>query len=201
MFDPILRRVIDPVLRPLGRQLAARHVSANAVTLLGFAIGVAAVPALAWQQYTLALVLILANRLCDGLDGAIARQRGLSDFGGFLDIVLDFVFYALVPFGFLLGQPDTAPFAAFLIVSFFGTGSSFLAFAVLAAKRGIDTERRGRKSFYYLGGLAEGTETVIAFVAICLFPSWFVPIAIVFSAMCWITTLVRILEVRRALDR
>jgi len=196
-----MRRVVDPVLKPMGRWLASLRVSANAVTLAGFTIGVAAVPALAYQHYTVALVLILANRLCDGLDGAVARQRGLSDFGGFLDIVLDFVFYALVPFGFLLGQPDTAPYAAFLIVSFFGTGSSFLAFAVLAAKRGIDTDRRGRKSFYYLGGLAEGTETVIALVAMCLFPSQFIVIAMIFAAMCWITTVARILEARALLAR
>ena len=120
-------------------------------------------------------------------------SRGLTDLGGFLDIVLDFLIYAAVPFAFALADPaaNALP-AAFLIFSFMGTGSSFLAYAIMAAKRGIATELRGRKSLYYLGGLTEGTETIVAFVLACLWPAWFPLIAWTFGALCWLTTATRI---------
>ncbi len=194
MFDSALRRVIDPPLNAAGRRLAAAGVSANAVTVIGFGIGLGAIPALALQRYDIALVLILLNRLSDGLDGAVARTAGPSDLGGYLDIVLDFIFYSAVVFGVALGRPDEAVFAAFLIFSFIGTGASFLAYAIIAAKRGVTTEARGRKSIFYLGGLTEGAETIGCFVAICLFPAWFPWIAAIFGAMCWLTTASRIAQ-------
>ena len=160
---------------------------------LGFALGLCAAVAIAGRAYLLGLALLLLNRLCDGLDGAVARRRGLTDLGGFLDIVLDFLIYAAVPFAFALADPaaNALP-AAFLIFSFIGTGSSFLAYAIMAAKRGIATELRGRKSLYYLGGLTEGTETIVAFVLACLWPAWFPLIAWTFGALCWLTTATRI---------
>ena len=131
-------------------------------------------------------------RLADGLDGAIARHAGITDLGGYLDIVLDFLFYSGVVFGFAVGRPDQALAAAFLIFAFVGTGSAFLAHAVMAAKRGLTTVSRGHKSLYYIGGLAEGTETIAVFVALCLFPDWFTWIAYGFGVACWLTTLTRI---------
>ena len=193
-----MRRLIDPPLDRMGRRLAAAGVSANAVTAAGFAVGLLAVPCLALQWYGAALAVILLNRLGDGLDGAVARRTRLTDLGGYLDIVCDFVFYAAVPFGFALARPENAVAAAFLIFSFAGTGSSFLAFAILAAKRNLATEAQGRKSLYYLGGLTEGTETIILFVAVCLFPAAFPALAWIFGALCWITTATRILSARRA---
>jgi phosphatidylglycerophosphate synthase len=198
MIDARLRRSIDPLLDRLGRPLAARGIGANEVTLLGFAAGLGAVPAIAAGAYGLALALILTGRILDGLDGAVARASSPTDFGGFLDIVCDFIVYAAVPFGFALSDPENALAATFLAFSFMGTGSSFLAYAVLAAKRGVTTEIRGRKSFYYLGGLTEGFETILCFMLMCLVPSAFVPIAWIFGALCWITTLTRILAARDA---
>ncbi|MBM3549236.1 MAG: CDP-alcohol phosphatidyltransferase family protein [Alphaproteobacteria bacterium] len=198
MLDARLRPLIDPMLDRLGRPLAAGGVSANHVTLLGFAIGLGAVPALAAGFYACALLLILASRLLDGIDGAVARASAPTDFGGFLDIVCDFVFYAAVPLGFALADPANALPALFLVISFMGTGASFLAYAVLAAKRGISTEIRGRKAFYYLGGLTEGFETILCFTLMCLFPASFPLLAWIFGAMCWITTASRVLAARSA---
>ena len=192
MLDPLMRRVIDPPLEHAGRWLARSGVSANAVTWFGFSLGLAAIAALAVQLYIPALVLILANRIADGLDGAVARHRGPTDLGGYLDIVLDFLFYSGVIFGFALGRPEDALAAAFLIFAFVGTGTSFLAYAILAAKRGLTTEIRGRKSLYYLGGLTEGSETITLLVAICLFPEAFPWLAIVFGILGWLTTAGRI---------
>ena len=193
MLDARLRRLIDPPLDRLGAPLAARGLSANAVTVAGFAIGLGAAVAIAWRAYLLGLGLLLLNRLCDGLDGAIARRRGLTDLGGFLDILLDFLIYSAVPFAFALADPAAnALAAAFLIFSFIGTGSSFLAFAIMAAKRGIATDLRGQKSLYYLGGLTEGTETILVFVLACLWPAWFPWLALIFGLLCWLTTATRI---------
>jgi phosphatidylglycerophosphate synthase len=193
VLDARLRRLIDPPLDRLSAPLAAHGVSANAVTVAGFAIGLAAAAAIAWQAYLLGLALLLLNRLLDGLDGAVARRRGLTDLGGFLDIVLDFLIYSAVPFAFALADPAAnALAAAFLIFSFVGTGSSFLAYAIMAAKRGVATELRGRKSLYYLGGLTEGTETILAFVLACLWPALFPWIALIFGLLCWLTTATRI---------
>jgi phosphatidylglycerophosphate synthase len=193
VLDARLRRLIDPPLDRLSGPLVASGISANAVTVAGFAIGLCAAAAIAGRAYLLGLALLLLNRLSDGLDGAIARRRGLTDFGGFLDIVLDFLIYAAVPFAFALADPATnALAAAFLIFSFMGTGSSFLAYAIMAAKRGVSAELRGRKSLYYLGGLTEGTETILAFVLACLWPALFPWIALIFGLLCWLTTATRI---------
>jgi phosphatidylglycerophosphate synthase len=199
MLDATLRRIIDPPLDRIGRRVAAAGVSANAVTLAGFAVGLLAIPLLAAEWYGLALAAILINRLADGLDGAVARHTTLTDFGGYLDIVCDFIVYAGVAFGFALARPEDAVPAAFLILSFVGTGTTFLAFAIMAAKRSLSSEARGRKSLFYLGGLTEGTETIVVFAAFCLFPSAFVPLAYVFGALCWLTTAARVVTARRNL--
>ena len=201
MLDAPLRRVIDRPLDTVGRRLAAAGVPADAVTLAGFAVGLLAIPLLAGELYGAALAAILANRLADGLDGAVARRRGATDLGGYLDIVCDFLFYAGVVFGFALARPENALPAAFLVFSFVGTGSSFLAFAILAAKRGLATAARGDKAFYYLGGLTEGSETIALFVAMCLLPGAFAPLAWGFGALCWVTTASRVAGAAAAFGR
>jgi phosphatidylglycerophosphate synthase len=192
MFDAAFRKLIDPPLDRVGRMLARTGVTANMLTVSGLVIGLGVVPALAAQQYALALSLIGINRILDGLDGAVARAVGPTDLGGYLDIVADFIFYSAVIFGFALGQPQDAIWAAFLIFSFVGTGSSFLAYAIIAAKRGLSTEARGSKSIFYLGGLAEGSETIALLVVVAICPQYFAVLAGIFGTMCWITTASRV---------
>lgn len=199
MIDSYLRRYIEKPLTGIAAIVAAKEISANQVTVFGFLLGLAVIPSLAYQYYAAALIIIFINRLLDGLDGAVARINGPTDLGGYLDIVLDFIFYSAVIFGFVLGHPDEGIYGAFLIFSFVGTGASFLAFSALAAKRGITTEIHGKKSIYYLGGLTEGAETMLTFLLICLFPAQFAIIAVVFGLMCWLTTLSRIAWARKVL--
>lgn len=198
MLDARLRPLIDPPLNAAGRWLAAHGARANAITLSGIVLGLAAAWAIAETHYLAGLALVLANRLFDGLDGAVARRRGLTDFGGYLDIVGDFVFYTAVPIGFGLAAPANLLPALVLVASFALTGTSFLAFATLAAKRGIETTAHGRKSFFYNTGLAEGTETILVFVAMCLLPQHFGPIAWFYAAACFVTVAQRSLAAHSA---
>jgi len=193
MLDRHLHPRLKPLLNRLVMTLDKPGITPDGITLFGFAIGVLALPFLALGWYLAALVAIVLNRLLDGLDGALARRRGLTDAGGFLDIALDFLFYALVPFGFALANPavNALP-AAWLLFAFIGTGSSFLGFAALAAKHDIDNPGYAHKSFYYIGGLTEGTETILLFVLCCLFPAHFAWLGWVFGALCWLTTATRI---------
>lgn len=194
MFDAAIRPWIDPPLSRVAKYLVNLGVTADQITVVGFAMGMFALPALAFEHYVTALSLIIGNRILDGLDGAVARETRASDRGGFLDIALDFLFYAGVVFGFALVNPENALPAAFLLMSFIGTSSSFLAYASIAAKRGLITEKRGKKSLYYLGGLTEGTETILFFTVICWIPQVFPIAAWIFGSMCLVTTATRILQ-------
>lgn len=192
MIDALLLPVQRRALAPLARRAVALGWHADAVTLAGFALGLVAVGLLAAGQPLWALVFIALNRLADGLDGAIARLTGPTDRGAFLDIALDFLFYALVPLGFALAAPQANALpAAVLIAAFVGTGSSFLAFATIAAKRGMSAEAFPAKGIYYLGGLTEGAETIALFTAMCLAPSAFAPLAYGFATACALTTVSR----------
>lgn len=192
MIDARIQPIQRATLRPFAQVLAARGISADAISVMGFCIGLLALPALALGWWSIALLLIAANRIMDGLDGAVARIHGPTDRGAFLDITLDFVFYALVPVGFALHDPaSNALPAAVLIAAFVGTGSSFLAYSVIAAKRGDTNAAFTAKGIYYLGGLTEGFETIVLFLAMCLFPASFPWLAWVFAACCGITTVLR----------
>ncbi|MES2794080.1 MAG: CDP-alcohol phosphatidyltransferase family protein [Planctomycetota bacterium] len=192
MLDSRVRSLIDPMLDHIGSLLARFGLSANIVTVGGFLLGVAGCIAIGFQHYWIALTLLMLNRIADGLDGSIARRRGATDVGGYLDIVLDMIFYSGVPFAFAVSRAEFALPAAFLIYSFIGTGGSFLAYAAIAAKRGVTTDSLGKKSFYYAAGLIEGTETVVFFVLCCLWHDRFAVLAWTFGALCWVTTAARI---------
>lgn len=193
MFDRYLHPRVKPLLNQMVAHLDRPAITPDRISLGGFVVGVFALPFLAMQWYYAALIVIVINRLCDGLDGALARRRGLSDAGGFLDIALDFLFYALVPFGFVLASPElNAVAGAWLLFAFIGTGSSFLAFAAVADKYQLENLDYPHKSFYYLGGLTEGAETILVFILFCLFPAYFPLIAWVFGGLCWFTTLTRV---------
>jgi phosphatidylglycerophosphate synthase len=193
MLDRAAQTLLRPALHTLARGLVRTGLGADGLSWLGFATGLAAAAAIALQAYTAGLALLLVSRLLDGLDGAVARLTAPTDAGGFLDIALDFLFYAAIPLGFALADPSTnALAAAVLLASFIGTGSSFLAFAALAEKRGLTDTALPDKSFYFLGGLTEATETIVVFAAMCWWPQHFVVLAYGFAALCAITTAMRI---------
>jgi CDP-diacylglycerol--glycerol-3-phosphate 3-phosphatidyltransferase len=194
MLDKKIVPLLKPPLKKCAQLVHGKGISADFVTVFGFVIGVACIVALAFEQYELALALLLLNRLADGIDGELARLQTATDAGGFLDITLDFIFYALFPLGFAFANVEqNALPAAVLIASFVGTGASFLAFSSLANNAGIEHPEFAYKSLYYLDGLAEGTETILCFAIMCLFPMYFAVIAWIFAAVCLVTAINRVL--------
>lgn len=193
MFDRPATTFIKPVVDGLAHALVRLGLGANQMTLLGFAISLVAVLLIACGDFLSGAATILLSRLCDALDGAMARATQATDAGGFLDIAFDFLFYAGIPLAFVIVDPIRNALAgAVLLAAFVGTMSSFLAFAVMAAKRNMDNLAYPDKSFYFLGGLTEATETLAFFMAMCLWPQYFSYFAYVFSALCAITTAMRI---------
>lgn len=198
MFDAQARVLIDPALNKAGRVLASCGLSANFVTLIGLALGLGSAGLIALGSPLLALLPLLLSRIADGLDGAVARATTKTDFGGYLDIAADFLFYGAIPMAFVWSDPAANGMAgAFLLTSFYFNGTSFLGFAILAEKKAMVTDARGVKSLYFTGGLLEGTETIAFFVILCLLPGLFSPLAWVFGTLCFVTGLSRVLLARR----
>lgn len=193
MLDRVALQLLRPTLDAAARGLARVGLHADQVTLIGFGIGVAGAVAIAFEQFVPGLLLILTSRLCDGIDGALARLTAPTDCGGFLDITLDFLFYASIPLAFAVARPDAnALAAAVLLAAFIGTATTFLAFATLAAQRGLKSAAYPTKGIYYLGGLTEGTETLTCFALMCLWPALFPVFAYGFAALCGLTIVTRL---------
>lgn len=195
MFDASVRKIIDPPLNRIAAGLARRGIRADTITVFGFLIGLGAALLIAFGLTVLALIPLLLSRVADGLDGAVARasDHPPSAYGGFLDITLDFIFYASIPFAFAVLDPaNNALAAAFLLFSFYANGSAFLAYAILAEQHEMKTEAQGQKALYYVAGLLEGAETIVLFILLCLLPGWFAPLAWGFGALCFVSALLRI---------
>lgn len=195
MLDKYIVPRLKPALNLTATNLRRSGITADQVSITGFVIGIMAIGATSLGHFNLALLLMLISRLADGLDGELARLSNPTDAGGFLDITLDFVFYAAFPLGFAVYSPaDNALPAAFLVASFVGTGSSFLTFAAMAEKRSIVSRDFAYKGLYYLDGLAEGTETILCFALMCLLPHHFATIAWIFGGICLATTANRVIS-------
>ena len=189
MLDAPVRRALGPSLDAAAGALARTGVRPVALTGLGWLAGVAACLAAGTGHWWAALALWLLNRTLDGLDGPLARRRGATELGGYLDLVADFSIYA----GFVLAvgieRPEARLACLVLLVAYYLSGTAFLALSPLLERRG--GQRDGR-SLLFVGGLAEGTETVLAYVAFCLLPAHAETIAWVFAAMVGITALQRV---------
>lgn len=193
MFDKTIISSSKKMLTSTAQRLIKRNISANTISWCGFAIGISAMPLIIYGFYHWAIIAILMNRLADGIDGTVARLTQPTDRGAFLDISLDFLFYSSIPLAFAINDPaSNALAAAILLYSFVGTGSTFLAYAILAEKRSLKSISYPHKGFYYLGGLTEATETITVFILMCLFPTTFSLFAYLFSIACSITIITRL---------
>lgn len=123
MLDRWTLKFLSKPLKLVAGRLERFGCSPDQISFAAFGVGMGALPALYLHMYWLALILILLNRIGDGLDGALARMTQTSDAGGFLDIVLDFIFYSSVVLGFAVAEPEANGLAAVaLLFTFVGTG-------------------------------------------------------------------------------
>lgn len=195
MLDRQLLSLFKGPTDAMASRLLKRGVSADQATFGGFLIGLGAAALIAFGFTLLAIAPLLLSRLLDGLDGAMARLSQTTDRGAFLDISLDFIFYAMIPVAFVLLAPEeNAVAGVLLLAAFVGTGTTFLAYAAIAEKRQLKNTAYPMKSFYYIGGLTEGAETIACFLAMCLWPSQFATIATIYAALCLVTTVTRIVS-------
>ena len=193
MLDRTATALIKPAVQGLATVLFRAGLTANQITVAGFALGMFAAVSIANGAYLIGVIALFSSRLLDALDGAVARMTRATDQGGFLDIALDFLFYASIPLAFAFADPlNNALPAAVLLAAFIGTATSFLAFAAIAAKRGLSSLAYPDKSFYFLGGLTEATETLAFFAAMCFWPEHFPTLAYVFAGLCAVTVATRL---------
>ncbi len=179
-----------------GEYISNLNISANLISIIGFIIGLSAINFIAMESYATALFVILINRFFDGLDGAVARaEKKASDFGAFLDVTLDYIFYAGIIFGFAWARPeDNAVPAAFLLFALISSSTVNLAYTLVKYKKHIEKEDNieiAESPFYFLG-FAQGYETIIALILFCLMPTLFLPIALIFGFLSLIKTLSKI---------
>ena len=201
MLDPIFVRILKSPLERGAELLRERGLSANQVTLIGFAAGALGAVAVAGGYYVIAILLLAINRVADGLDGALARLTKPTDFGAYLDMVLDFVIFSAVAGGFAVARPENALAGVVLVASLMGLATTFLAFAVIAGERGFVRATPGERPFSLMGGLIENTETAAFFLIVLVWHSSFPTAAWIFSALCWVTMGQRFAEARATFER
>jgi phosphatidylglycerophosphate synthase len=169
--DLVLRAKKDELLTPLARHLTAIHP--HAVSFVALGVGVAAAVAVMGRWYWLGLLLWITNRVLDGLDGVVARaQNKQSDFGGYLDLLLDFVVYLVVPLAFIYADPRPLNLWAglALISSYVLNTLSWTTLSALIEKR--QQASRGRlTSLEMPAGLIEGAETILFYALFFLLPA------------------------------
>ena len=198
MLDSVLRAQLAPSLDRVAGRLEEAGVRPAAVTAVGLAVGIGACVAAALAVWPVALAAWLVNRTLDGLDGPLARRRGATDFGGILDFVADFTVYAGFVVAVAIAVPDARVACAALLAAYLLNNVAQLSFASLVEKRRLDFG--DERSLRLTPGLTEGTETILAYVAFCLFPEDARWVAWIFTAMVLFTVGQRLVTARRVLD-
>ena len=195
MLDRYNQKLVYPTLKLLGTFLLRMWLKPNFLSWSGALFGACAAVSIYYSFMLLGLLFIIINRTCDGLDGQMARQTEITNYGGFLDIVFDFFFYAIIPLSFGLQNQENLIPALLLLGSFLINGSSFLAYAAIKASNN-QNQSKSEKSLHYSGGLIEGSETILFFVLFCMFPNKFPLFCYIFCALTCLTFLQRLAKAR-----
>ncbi len=200
MIDSQLNKLLRPTLNETAKLFIKLGFNADYITFLGFLFGLFCFYFTINSLFIYAIIFLFLNRFCDGLDGAIARQKGETDIGAFYDIILDFLFYSLFPIAFIFVDLNNSYSICFLLLSFVATQTTFLASAWIIEKNKITIANGQKKSFFYSGGITEGFETIICFTLMLLFHKFVDFIAYIFGMLCWITFFTRVFFIKKILN-
>lgn len=200
MMDEELRRGVKPLYRPVALALVRLGVSGNALTGTGLGIGALCLVAVALEANLVGLLLWLLNRLCDGLDGEVARLRNeSSDLGAFVDIVADFFVYGGLVVALAVQHPDARLSLVVLLFAYYLNGSIFLALSDILHR--LDVERLTERGLHFRRSLTEGFETIVAGVLLLVLPRHVDVVAWVFAGMVLVSAGQRVVDGRRVLRR
>ena len=201
MFDHYLRGLKDRLLAPLASLL--RGVSPNAITLFAFVFGIACAGAAARGAWGVGLALWIANRVTDGVDGTVARLANRqTDFGGYLDILLDFLVYAAIPVGFAIQTADrnVLIWAVVLEAAFFVNACSWIYLSAVLEKRAAGAVATGELTTVTMPpALVAGFETVVFFALFFVLPDRLTALFGIMSALIGINVIQRLVWARRVL--
>jgi phosphatidylglycerophosphate synthase len=190
MLDPILRQLCERPLARAGAALALR-VSANTVTVAGFAAGIVAAALIVADLAPVALGFIVLNRAADVLDGAVARASRVTALGAFLDMSLDLIVYAALPVAFAIANPPSGLAAAFFLFGFVSMMTLELALWFWL-RRGYESATTSDFSFTVPAPLIGHAEMSMLLAVACAYPPWFPLLAYVFGAACFIAAGIRL---------
>lgn len=196
MLDSFVKPYIEKYVTQVGKNLAGNKFTATQITLGGFVVGVLASFCAGMQAYSIGLILMLANRISDGLDDAVADASERTAFGTYMDAITNIVFFGLVIFMFGIGQGQGTA-AAFVIFSFMSMTATHYASVILGNDQKPQT---AGKVTFAPGSLVEGTELTLYLVLIFLLPGMFAPISMLFGLLCWVTAFGRIFSTMQELQ-
>ena len=189
MFDAQARVWLRPAFDVAARPLAARRVDPMVVTLSGLGVGIGACVAVAFERWWIGLALFAINRYLDGVDGVLARRRGTSAVGGFVDFAADLIFYAAFVVAVAIAVPTARLACAVLLAAFYLNAGVWLTLSSLLERR--RAERSDERTLRFMPGLVEGAETILVFGAFCVLPDHAEIIAWTFAGLIAVSTLHR----------
>ena len=197
MFDRQIQKFTQKPLVVIAK-IFLKLIKPNHMTILGFIFGLFMCVFVFFQFYLSALILLMLNRLCDGLDGTMARLTIPAPLGGYLDIVFDFTIYSGFVLAFGLSNSNYTIISMILLFLYIGTGTTFLAKAALQSQldkipESSELDNELPKSFYYASGIIEGTETIVYMVLCLLLPNFYIFLSILFGILCLITFISRVI--------
>ena len=174
MLDRILRNIKELLLHPFAEQ-AGKLLHPNMITLISFAFGLVSIYFIIERSLMTALVFWLLNRIFDGLDGTVARVTGRSsDFGGYLDIVLDFIVYSAIPVAFVFSTESQNNYLllSVLLSSYYVNAASWMYLSSILEKRNLGASSNNEMTSITMpSGMADGTMTIIFYSMFFVFPS------------------------------
>jgi phosphatidylglycerophosphate synthase len=198
MFDQILRIPKERMLEPLAKG-PLKTVNPTTVTVVASGVAIAA-GITAWQGQTGAtLGLWFLNRFLDGLDGTIARVNNKqSDFGGYLDIVLDMVAYVSIPLGLAFSVNEKGVFIALtlLFAAFYINSAAWMMLSANLEKRAQGAKERNELTTVTMPrAIIEGGEAILFYSLFIFFPGW---LTVLFGVLAVLVLASAITQVRSA---